>query len=270
MHGIVHAVKVALLPGSLPFLLLALVAGVAALWRPRWRGVARWWLAVVVIGYWLMSLPIGARALVRVMTVGIAPLRSGAEAAGATAIVVLDGGTSRFVVDGRVIETVNRPSAFRALEAARVYRLLDRPWVIVSGGTDRPARGARPEAALLRDELLRAGIPADRVIVDSGSQDTRESAVNVEKLLRPRQVSAVVLVTSATHIRRAALALSTSGLRVVPSPSAEFGETDSAWLGGWWPTPTALQVSEDALRDCLATIYYFARGWLSAPSRARS
>jgi uncharacterized SAM-binding protein YcdF (DUF218 family) len=86
-------------------------------------------------------------------------------------------------------------------------------------------------------------------------------------MLRARGVARAVLVTSPTHIRRSVWTFKAAGLDVVPSAAlVHRDDQPELWRWTrWWPSVEALQASEDSLRDALAIIYYWGRGWLSRP-----
>ena len=175
-------------------------------------------------------------------------------------MVVLDSTTVRVRARGGAIDTVSVTSGYRAIEAARVYRLLDAPLVVVSGGATEAESPTSLEAAALRDELVKAGVPLQRIVLDTASENTRAQAVNLAPILRAHMVSRIVLVTSLTHIRRAAHAFQAVGIDVVPSPAA----VTNRWVWTeWWPSREWLQLSEMGLRDAMALVSYWSLGWLA-------
>jgi uncharacterized SAM-binding protein YcdF (DUF218 family) len=98
------------------------------------------------------------------------------------------------------VEVSPREDALRIMEAARVYRALDKPWVIVTGGV---ASGYRTEAERMKAELELMGVPADRIVCGAASAEHHEHAIYVPPLLRERHVTRFVLVTSRQHVARA-------------------------------------------------------------------
>ena len=265
IDAVAQFVKALLLPGSVTFLILAAVAGVGLLYLgDRGRRWGRRWLLALVVGYWLLGLPVVADLLTAAASAGYRPIATVADAQGAAAIVVLDGGTSRYHARGVAFDVAAQPSAFRLIEAVRVYRLLDHPLVIVTAGTTEEQDASRPEGVGLRDGLIDAGVPPDRVVLDTTSPNTRQHALTLAPFLQGRGIKRVVLVTSATHIRRAVWTFESAGIDVVPSPAATHSDDPRGWSRArFWPSPDALQVSEDALRDLLGIVYYWSRGWLN-------
>lgn len=233
--------KSGLLPGTLGLLLLGLVLGLTALRWPRTARLGTWALAVLIAGYWAMSMPVGVLVLGRLVSTGYSPMIEQSELVGVQAIVVLDASTVRYGAEDVEIAVVSRPSAVRALEAVRLYREIQPSLVVVSGGTHMRV-GKMPEGGAMRDVLVAAGVPADRVVLDSMSRNTREHASNISAILRARGVTRFALVTSAVHMRRAMWAFSSTGLQVVPAPAP----LDVPHGFPWWPNTVALDRSWEA------------------------
>ena len=73
------------------------------------------------------------------------------------------------------------------------------------------------EADLLRDQMIRIGVPADRVISENQSRNTYENARNTAEILRKSDFKPpYLLVTSAFHMRRSLLCFQKQGIDVVP------------------------------------------------------
>lgn len=248
------------LPGSLLLLWVGLLLG---WWLTRGAGRRRTAGRVLstglVLAYVFMSLPRGAEWLARPLGWGFSAA-SDADVAGAGAIVVLDGGTARCTASGQQFEFANVASTLRAAETLRVSAMMRQPLVVVTGGD--AVGGPGTEAQALAGLLTAGGHPADRVIVDQESVNTRAHAVNVTQMLRSRGISRFVLVTSSTHIRRATAAFRAVGADVVPSPAPIVCDGSLRGVRGFLPTTTALNVSESAAHDYLGLIYYWLKGWV--------
>lgn len=250
-----------LIPGSLWFLFLGLSVGVLLLY---WRGGAeRWgrrWLTALVGLYWLLSIPVVPKWLEARLIGGYTSLANHRQAATAKAVVVLTGGAMTFRTEGRSITSLSSATAFRLLEAIRVYGLLDQPWLIVCGAT-RDRRGQSGLYEAIRDELIKAGVPAERIVLESTSRNTREQAMNLAPLLQGHRVEQFVLVTSPTHMRRAMGTFEANHLHPVASVSAGAAEEmiASRWL--FLPGSDSLRATRWALREYLALAYYWSRGW---------
>jgi uncharacterized SAM-binding protein YcdF (DUF218 family) len=89
--------------------------------------------------------------------------------------------------------------------------------------------------------------------IESESHDTFESAHLSSRILKPAGVRRIVLVTSAVHEWRAAHEFESAGLGVVPAPEAFW-----SWPGfgarRYWPSPSALKGSTDALHEIIGDL----------------
>lgn len=261
MDILTRVFKLALMPGSIQFLVVGLVIGVVLLYgRDRARRLGRYWLTVLTTAYLIFSLPLGPGLLMSGLTRGFNSMTSAREAGGATAIVVLSGGNHNYSDRGREMEFLSEASALRALEAARIYHMLSNPLVVASGGITRDR--TRPLAAKLADALISLGVPADRIIQETRSTSTREHAIYVPLLLRKYGVERSVLVTSPTHIRRAVRAFEAQGLHPVPSMSAMPSSGPGRTVRNWWPRGHNLSISAQAIYDYFGLAYYWSRGWI--------
>ena len=251
-------------PGSPLFLIVALVPGVVLLYRKRLAWLGRLWLTVLVAAYWAMSTPAIAHVAATWVSADFHPIANVQEAGGATAIVVLEAGAQHHHARGAEVDALADQSALRVLEAARVYRLLDHPWVIVTGGIARAWPETRSGAELMSDALLKLGIPAERIIVERTALTTHEHAIYVPEILKARRIEGFVLVTSPTHIRRAMKVFHANGMVPVASPAADLADPkpgDSP-RQRYLPSHEALRLSEAVLYDLIAMAYYWSRGWI--------
>ena len=77
-------------------------------------------LLASIAGYWILTTPLGAGALVAGLSHGLAPIRSREEARGADTIVLLGSGADTYSFEGGVVGAVTSGSAFRARGGARI------------------------------------------------------------------------------------------------------------------------------------------------------
>jgi uncharacterized SAM-binding protein YcdF (DUF218 family) len=248
-----------LLPGSFRFLLIALIFGTLLLYRGKDGGRAgRWWMTAVVLLYWILSTPATAVMLIRVFTSAYPPLESRAQAPGATAVVVLGAGMDVYLSRGDQFEAATRENALRMMEASRVYRVLDHPFVIVTGGA---VSRRETEAALMASELETMGVPAERIVQEGRATSTHDHARYVRPLLADRHVGRFVLVTSRQHIDRALRVFQKAGFDPVPSVP-DLGLAHYQPVEYFLPSKNALVASEELLYDKAALVYYRLRGWI--------
>ena len=188
-----------LIPGSLGFLLLSLIAGVLLLLRGKDRGRAgRIWMTGLALLYWVLSTPAAAVALVDLFSPNVPPVMSKADARGAEAIVLLGAGMDIYRSRGDSYGAPTREGSLRVLEAARLHRLLGVP-IVATGGV---GSSQYSESGLMAHQLEQLGVPADQIIKEEKSANTRDHALLVPPLLKQHGFERFVLVTSQQHIAR--------------------------------------------------------------------
>jgi uncharacterized SAM-binding protein YcdF (DUF218 family) len=79
-------------------------------------------------------------------------------------------------------------------------------------------RAGRTEAAVMRELLLGAGVPASRIILEDRARTTLENFACSGPILRRLGAGRVLLVTDAWHMTRALLLARRHGLLPEPSP----------------------------------------------------
>jgi uncharacterized SAM-binding protein YcdF (DUF218 family) len=251
-----------LLPLFLDPLPLATVLLLCAfLFRKRWPTLCQGIYATAVLLLICLGCPTVSGWLIGSLE-GIYPDQGAAAYPAAQAIVVLGG-------------TINKPSKLhrssgiidpsdRLLAASRLYHAGKAPLVILSGG-DNPLMGKVPErseADEMRLLLGEWGIPGSAILVEGSSINTRENALFSHRLLVPRGIEHIILITSARHMPRAAAAFRKVGFNVVAAPADFYtGWGESNALFNWIPTAGALAVSGAAMHEWLGVWVYRLRGW---------
>jgi len=246
-------------PGSVPFLLLALVPAVLLLFRKKDGGrTGKIWVACLVLVYWVLSTPIAAVALVQLLSPVVHPVLSAADAGGATAIVLLGAGMQVRRSRGASYGAPTREGSLRVLEAVRLHRLLGGAPIIATGGV---RSSPYSESALMARQLGQLGVPAEKIIKDEKSTNTRDHALFVPPLLKQHGIERFVLVTSQQHIARALGVFRKVGFDPVPSTPEVYGG-DRHVLEKYLPSLEGLSVSESLIYDLLGRVYYRIRGWV--------
>ena len=210
-------------------------------------------------GYWMISTPLGARLLMSGLTGGYAPVEKASEVPAGSAIVVLGGGSFTYRAGGLSLDVPSDASALRALEAARMYRVLGDPLIIASGGVVFPADNPDPESETLGKALVGLGVPPQRIVYESLSRNTLEQAAQSKAILQAKHIDHLVLVTSPLHMKRSMAVFRAAGLSPYPSASRLRSEgLSDGWL--LLPQKSYLNLSDEAIYDYLALGYYWARG----------
>ena len=116
--------------------------------------------------------------------------------------------------------------------------------ILCSGGAPRPGPS---EASIMAQALSRAGVAAERLILDEQSLDTLQNVAAAVQSARAGGHDPVIVCSDAYHLPRIRMKLAFHGVRSVAGPVAR-GPQKGAY--GHW-----LRMS---LREGLAIPYYFA------------
>ena len=244
------------------FVLALLAPGAVMLFVPSLARWGRRWVLALLAGYLALASPAGAGLFARTLSGGFRPIGSSAEAGGARVVVVLGSGSVNLRASGRQLSVVNMQAGLRVLEAARLFELMNGPLIIVSGGVTERDGAAAPESIALRRALVDLGVPADRIVLESESKNTRDEVVIIKRMLAERGENGFVLVTSPLHMRRSIRAFEHEGLHPVPSTSSLVPATSTA--RSWWlPNDVWLHVADATIYEWMASGYYWWQGWTS-------
>jgi uncharacterized SAM-binding protein YcdF (DUF218 family) len=242
---------------------LMAVLAVGFVWlfaRPKQLAPARFIVAVIV-GFAAASIYPASHAVASIISSGFRPLTKSDVPSGRTAIVLL--GSGSYVVedwDENRLIMADTAGADRALEAARVYRMIDPEWIISSGGSvgtmDRDAPGGK----VMADELITLGVPSSRILLELDSQTTRDEAVIIKPMLERLRVEHVVLVTSDLHMRRSVGTFRAVGVDTIPA-IARTSHFATPWNIGFIPSGTGLVETQNVAHEILGIGLYTLRGW---------
>jgi uncharacterized SAM-binding protein YcdF (DUF218 family) len=233
-----------------------------ALWiaaRPR-SNAARRTAVVAASGYFLATIFIVPHTIGWVLfTHRYHPFTAGDVPSGRIAIVLLGGGAETVHgIGGTTLAVPSGDGLERVLEAARVFNMTHADWVIPSGGRLDPRQ--ERDGVTDRDQLVRIGVPADRIIVESESKTTHEQAVLVAPILKSLGATGVVLVTSDIHMPRSLGAFRAYGIHAVPAiaPSTHASDPLSKRV---LPNIEGLMRSQQVTHEVAGITYYMLRGW---------
>jgi uncharacterized SAM-binding protein YcdF (DUF218 family) len=214
-----------LVPGNLIVILGVIAAGLAIAQRTRrfgkllalYTGGAFLVLAIVPVGPLLLSL-----LERRFPSLEVCILQREQPIAG---IIVLGGGVSPALVDGRTVDGFNEASD-RVWYAASLARQFPDAPVVVSGGQAFDTGAAHTEAEAIASLLQDMGISGERIVLETRSRTTAENAAYTASLAGAGDW---LLVTSAFHMPRAIGVFRKGGLSVIAAPT-DWRVPDSATM----------------------------------------
>ncbi len=257
----------------LPLLVYPLGLGLVLLmlawiWAKKRRNWARGAIAAAFLILWLGSTPLLKNSLVASLEQQNLPPRQSQELPQAAAIVLLGGATKSADPPRPSVEISEEGD--RVIHAARLFRLGKAPVVIPSGGRISWQGSGGPSEALDMVELLTfMGVPEGAIIPEPDSLNTRQNAVNVQRVLRERGIAGpLLLVTSAMHMPRSLAIFRKLGMEVVAAPTdfwvagGDRQRTVRGRLLSLLPDVENLRLTTRAMKEYMGLVVYRLRGWL--------
>ena len=187
----------------------------------------------------------------------------------ADAIVVLGGGIKAPLPPRPWLDLAEEGD--RVLYGARLWKAGKAPLLVMSGGRIK-WRGAGESEAVDMAELATAmGVPADRIMIETQSLNTRQNAVNTATVMGGMELNKILLVTSAMHMPRSLAIFRKAGFDPIAAPTdflitdtdnAERGNSAAAIALNLMPDADNLRGLTRALKEYVGTFVYWLRGWL--------
>jgi len=237
-----------LLLAPLSWALLLLLG--ALLWRRR---AAPWLAGAAAIVLYVFSIEPVANALTRFAE---APAtRTFRPDAVYDAAIVLGGGIDPAASEATGAAELNAAgdrivAGYELLQSGRARNVL-----LSAGGPDPSGQVEADWASAL---YRRLGIPAERIVLERESRNTRENAEQSARIVQARGWKSLLLVTSALHVPRALASFRAAGLSPDVLP---VDVRAGARLGSFLPRASALDRSTDVLRELAGRLVYRAAGY---------
>lgn len=238
-------------------LLLGLALGGLLAWRGRgaWRRRGGWLLAAAIGFAWAVAaLPLDNWILLPLER-RFPPPRPLPERV--DGIVVLGGGISVGLsgASGRAELNEHGDRVVAMLELAVRH---PEAAVVYSSGSPVPGQPELSEASLAGSLALAAGLQPGRVLLETGSRNTHENAIESFLLAEPQPGERWLLVTSAQHMPRAVGSFRAAGWRVEAWP-VDFEANPSA--GFYLDLGNRLSRFNGGLKEWMGLVGYRLLGW---------
>jgi uncharacterized SAM-binding protein YcdF (DUF218 family) len=243
INGIVSAVL-------LPPLNLVLLCIAGWFLRRRWPRAGVTMSACALGALLVLSTKAGALLLVTPLEQRTAPL-SVPRDSGAQAIVVLGAGRQSRAPEYGGKDSPNAIELVRLRYAAKLHRETGLP-ILVAGGTldDATESEAAGMARSLREDFR---TPVQWL--EERSTTTAENAAFSARILQAAGIRRILLVTDAMHIPRSRAVFETTGLEVVPAPTAFFSVERRTALD-FVPSGEGLRRSHYAMHEWIGLQWY--------------
>jgi uncharacterized SAM-binding protein YcdF (DUF218 family) len=158
------------------------------------------------------------------------------------------------VLTGSLLDdrTIGMNSYWRAVYAAHAFLDDQFQQMIISGGVQGESVA---NAIPMRDFVVAQGVPAQAVELETASRSTRESALQVAKMLAGKRDKRAVLLTSDYHMFRSYRVFRRAGAAVVPRPIPDARKRAGSLAD-------RSGVFLELVQESAKIAYYWSRGWL--------
>ena len=249
-----------------------ILLGIMGLLLARYRqsaGHVMIWLALLTA--YLISTPLIAGGLIALLqnypALNPADLKDDDESTialnsqSADAIVILAGGRNRNALEFGTHDSVNTYSLERLRYGAFLHRKTKLP-ILISGGIvrqDSMGKAERPEALLIK-EVLENEFDVSVSYTEEESHTTFENAKYSAPILRQNGLQTIYLVTTAAHMPRAVEAFEHFGIKVIPAPTAFYGNSgQDLSINDFLPNPRDQYMSAMAIHEIIGRWWYHLR-----------
>ena len=219
----------------LPLGMILILAGLIGLWLPKKPRWGRW---LVTAGFLLIyaggNARLGDEAL-HGMEAKVPPLAESFSPEKPPATIVVLGGGVTDDLSLPLTSQVSSETLARVAEALRLHRTWPDSKLLFSGKGPMHQVEAEVMAKLARE----LGVAPESILLESESMNTGEQALILRRRLPADEP--FVLVTSASHMARAAAAFRQAGLSPIPAPTAHqtsrSPDQEEHWYHGWLALP---------------------------------
>jgi uncharacterized SAM-binding protein YcdF (DUF218 family) len=163
----------------------------------------------------------------------------------------------------RPFDTLSHISVERTMCGADLFHRGVAENVLFSGG-DGSIIGEGPEDAVVMKQLAtRLGVPEEAVLIENRSRTTYEAALEASRIIGKKSI---LLVTSASHMRRSLALFRKQGMDATPFPCGYYARDRGDALDitpfDFLPEVHALVISTNAISEMVGILVYRAIGKL--------
>ncbi|NLX35408.1 MAG: DUF218 domain-containing protein [Chloroflexi bacterium] len=147
---------------------------------------------------------------------------------------------------------LDEAAVIRLVEGIRIQRRYPGSRLIVSGGDRYDIHAHASQLARLAQDL---GVPAEEIILLTEPDDTEQEAAQAAAIVGSEPL---VLVTSASHMRRAMAIFEAAGMQPVAAPTVhriKEGPITEFWPGTAFPQPRNLENATRAVYEYLGYVW---------------
>ncbi|VVB88614.1 Uncharacterised protein [uncultured archaeon] len=174
-------------------------------------------------------------------------------------IVILGGGI--YPPDGlRKSPEASGTTYSRLFNGVKVFKQSSAKVLVLSGAG---SVSNESEAEVMKNLAIMLGVPEDKIITETKSNNTLEQAIEIAELFPPSENKRIGIVTSALHMPRAVQAFQEKFPKkdIVPIPVGYISSSPEYSLNSFIPAADAFMTSTDAIHEEIGMIWYHFLAW---------
>ncbi len=155
-------------------------------------------------------------------------------------------------------------AANRFINTYELYRAGKIKHILITSGSGDVLQQRPKEALMVRDFLLRLGVPDKDISIEYESRNTYENAVFTKELLDKQfNNKRLLLITSASHMRRSIGCFRQADIEFTPF-SVDYIAEEDRWSPEYWliPDSRGFYYWEILIKEWIGYIAYWIRGYL--------
>lgn len=175
--------------------------------------------------------------------------------------VVLGGGMVQ--IDKENDRKIFRNNTDRFLQALDLYNHKRIKTILISSGAGSIQFRDQIESDLLKEFLVDNNVPDSVIFIDNKSDNTHENAKYTKDLLKENKLKSILLITSATHMRRSKWCFEKQGIEVDIYPTdklVSIWRYDPEYL--LVPSANALKRWDNFIHEFVGVIVYKLMGYI--------
>lgn len=167
--------------------------------------------------------------------------------------ILLGGGIKSHTLGGNI---PNNSVMVRLMTTAKLYYKNPKP-IIITGGMvlDKTVS----ESSVYKKELVAVGITEGDIFLEERSRNTKENAIYTKEMMREKNYTKGVIITSASHMTRSMKVFEEEGFQFYPVPCGFIGHTKIVGIQNFIPNYLTLKNTFTVLWEYFGMVYYKIR-----------
>ena len=170
-------------------------------------------------------------------------------------IVILGGGVIEGSPDLYGYASPSPDAVKRVVYAYLLYKKSGMP-IITTGGKRPGLKNSTPEGEVLKNLLIKLGVPSSKIMEENTSINTYQNILRVKHLVLIHQFKNVYIVTSAYHMKRAIWVCKKMNINAIPVPTDYKINRAGYTVESFLPNSLSLYDLRKALHEYIGLMYY--------------